>query len=140
VSGKLDLWFDQCDSKRFDFKGEFSPEQLEQARQGLVKGDASTAEMLFRQVLLLSGNKEKTAEAAYQLGQLAAGRIDYRSAYQYSKQAAELQPDNPLYLNEAGWIAYTVGRYSEAEPLYQRALAIFEKALGPEHPAVATSL
>ena len=29
------------------------------------------------------------------------------------------------------------GRYPEAEPLYQRALAIFEKALGPEHPNVA---
>ena len=32
------------------------------------------------------------------------------------------------------------GRYAEAEPLYQRALAIFETALGPEHPDVATSL
>ena len=28
----------------------------------------------------------------------------------------------------------------EAEPLYQRALAIREKALGPEHPEVATVL
>jgi hypothetical protein len=28
----------------------------------------------------------------------------------------------------------------KAEPLYQRALAIWEKALGPEHPDVATSL
>jgi hypothetical protein len=27
-----------------------------------------------------------------------------------------------------------------AKPLYQRALAIREKALGPEHPSVATSL
>ncbi len=27
-----------------------------------------------------------------------------------------------------------------AEPLYRRSLAIWEKALGPEHPAVATSL
>ncbi len=32
------------------------------------------------------------------------------------------------------------GRYAEAEPLYQRALAIVEKALGSEHPSVATSL
>ena len=32
------------------------------------------------------------------------------------------------------------GRYAEAEPLYQRALAIWEKALGPDHPEVATSL
>ena len=32
------------------------------------------------------------------------------------------------------------GRYEQAEPLYQRALAIREKALGPDHPDVATSL
>ena len=32
------------------------------------------------------------------------------------------------------------GRYAEAEPLFKRSLAIWEKALGPEHPDVATSL
>ena len=32
------------------------------------------------------------------------------------------------------------GRYAEAEPLYKRALAIGEKALGPDHPDVAQSL
>jgi hypothetical protein len=32
------------------------------------------------------------------------------------------------------------GRYSEAELLYARALAIREKALGSEHPDLATSL
>jgi tetratricopeptide (TPR) repeat protein len=32
------------------------------------------------------------------------------------------------------------GQYTKAESLHQRALAIFEKALGPEHPDVATSL
>ncbi len=32
------------------------------------------------------------------------------------------------------------GHYAEAEPLYKRALAIWEKALGPEHPSVAQNL
>ena len=32
------------------------------------------------------------------------------------------------------------GRYTEAEPLYRRSLAIKEKALGPEHPNVAQGL
>jgi tetratricopeptide (TPR) repeat protein len=31
-------------------------------------------------------------------------------------------------------------RFAEAEPLYKRALAILEKALGPDHPDVATAL
>jgi tetratricopeptide (TPR) repeat protein len=29
------------------------------------------------------------------------------------------------------------GRYAEAEPLFKRALAVLEKALGPNHPEVA---
>jgi hypothetical protein len=33
-----------------------------------------------------------------------------------------------------------VGRDAEAEPLFKRALAIYEKAAGPENPAVATLL
>jgi hypothetical protein len=33
-----------------------------------------------------------------------------------------------------------MGNYSQAEPLYQRALAIYEKMLGKEHPSVAQSL
>ncbi|CAM9878567.1 unnamed protein product, partial [Laminaria digitata] len=32
------------------------------------------------------------------------------------------------------------GDYTEAGPLYKRSLAIKEKALGPEHPSVATSI
>ncbi len=35
---------------------------------------------------------------------------------------------------------YAQGKYAEAEPLHKRALAIFEKALGPHHPSVAHSL
>ncbi len=32
------------------------------------------------------------------------------------------------------------GRYAEAEPLYERALEIYEKALGSAHPKVAIVL
>ena len=32
------------------------------------------------------------------------------------------------------------GKYDQAEPLFKRSLAIREKALGPEHPDVATAL
>ena len=33
-----------------------------------------------------------------------------------------------------------LGRYAEAEALYQRALPLFEQALGPTHPHVETCL
>ncbi len=32
------------------------------------------------------------------------------------------------------------GKYDEAEPLYRRALAIDEAALGPQHPDTATDI
>ena len=43
-------------------------------------------------------------------------------------------------LNNLAGLYQAQGKYAEAEPLYQRALAIREKALGPEHPDVANSL
>ena len=49
-------------------------------------------------------------------------------------------------LNEAGVLntkvmeLYNAGQYAEAIPLAQRALSIREKALGPDHPDLASSL
>jgi tetratricopeptide (TPR) repeat protein len=43
-------------------------------------------------------------------------------------------------LNQAGHYLYQRARFSEAEPLHQRALAVLEKVLGPEDAHVAASL
>jgi tetratricopeptide (TPR) repeat protein len=43
-------------------------------------------------------------------------------------------------LNQQAVELYQAGRYQEALPLQQRALEIHERALGPEHPGIATSL
>ena len=43
-------------------------------------------------------------------------------------------------LNNLGEVYRLQGRYAEAEPLYERALAVRETALGPEHSDVAQSL
>ena len=43
-------------------------------------------------------------------------------------------------LNNLALLYQAQGKYAEAEPLVKRALAIYEKALGPEHPDVARSL
>jgi hypothetical protein len=42
--------------------------------------------------------------------------------------------DEAKGLNERGVSALKAGRYAEAAPLLERALAIFEKALGKDHP------
>jgi tetratricopeptide (TPR) repeat protein len=43
-------------------------------------------------------------------------------------------------LNQAGLFLHYQGRYGEAEPLYQQALAIMREQLGEQHPHTATSL
>ncbi|MDA2914716.1 tetratricopeptide repeat protein, partial [Acidobacteriia bacterium AH_259_A11_L15] len=43
-------------------------------------------------------------------------------------------------LNNLALLYHNQGRYDEAEPLYQRSLAILEQALGPEHRHVASAL
>ena len=49
-------------------------------------------------------------------------------------------PDVATGLNNLAMLYESQGKYAEAEPLYKRALAIYEKALGPDHPSVAESL
>jgi tetratricopeptide (TPR) repeat protein len=49
-------------------------------------------------------------------------------------------PEAALLLNETGYYLKQRGRYREAEPLYQRALAIREQELGAEHTDTAISL
>ena len=48
--------------------------------------------------------------------------------------------DAARLLNRAGGYLRERARYGEAEPLWQRALAIVEQALGPDHPDTALSL
>lgn len=49
------------------------------------------------------------------------------------EEAARLLNQAALYIEERG-------QYAETELLYKRSLTIYEKALGPDHPDVATSL
>jgi tetratricopeptide (TPR) repeat protein len=49
-------------------------------------------------------------------------------------------PEASSLLGKAGYFLRVHAQYTEAEPLYQRTLAIDEKRLGPDHPDVATRL
>ncbi len=61
-------------------------------------------------------------------------QIKYTEAERYYKKAAALEDENPLYLDAHALMLWRLGRYNEAEPLFRRALAIYEMTLGPEHP------
>jgi len=73
------------------------------------------------------------ALAQYGQGHCPAAETALRKAY-------ALHSDDPLVLNFLGVVLDAEAKYSEAEPLYQRALSIDEKVLGPEHPTVAEGL
>ena len=50
----------------------------------------------------------------------------------HAHRAEELETAKSL--NNLALLYWDQGKYKEAEQLYQRALTIYEKALGPQHP------
>ena len=119
-------------------KQDLPTDQLVHAQQALQKGDSAEAEKLLSDVMLRG--KQHAAEAAFQLGKLAANRIDYAKAYEYYSGAVGLKPDDPLYLNDTGMVAFEIGQYAEAQALFAKAAANYEKTLGADHPEVASCL
>ena len=77
----------------------------------------------------------------YDQGKCAAA---FQVAERYAVLAHEKHGEEHIQFATAiSWLAYAYraqGRYTEAEPLYKHSLAIFEKALGSEHPSVGISL
>jgi len=55
-------------------------------------------------------------------------------------RANEDERSQAVVVHNLARFLYAGGQYNTAEPLYRRALAIREQALGPEHPDTATSL
>ena len=77
---------------------------------------------------------------AYVDGDYAEAAQQFATAVGKAEAFGEDDPRLAQSLNGQAEVYRAQGRYADAEPLHQRALAIYEKALGPEHPSVATSL
>ncbi len=97
--------------------------------------------------LMYAPNQGAKWESSITAAQQAYQQADYADAEKQleaaRKEAEAFGPDDvrlATSLNNLALLYKAQGRYAEAEPLYQRALAIREKALGPEHPDVAASL
>ena len=78
--------------------------------------------------------------AAYAHGRHAEAEKHWKAALKEAEKFGERDPRLATSLNNLGLLQSGQGRYTEAEPLFRRALAIREKALGPEHREVAQSL
>ena len=97
--------------------------------------------------LIYAPNQGAKWESYITAGQQAYQQADYAEAEKQFeaalKEAEAFGPDDVRLaksLNELGLVYKAQGRYADAEPLYERSLAILEKALGPEHLNVAASL
>ena len=77
---------------------------------------------------------------AYQQGRYTDAETSWLAALEEAKQFGDEDVRLATSLNNLALLYNTQGQYAQAEPPYQRALAIYEKALGPDHPNVATSL
>ncbi len=82
----------------------------------------------------------KEGGKSYHEGRYAEAEKSLQAAL---KEAERFGPEDQrvfLSLDKLAQLYHDQGKYSEAEPVYGRALAIVEKLLGPEHSRVATTL
>jgi tetratricopeptide (TPR) repeat protein len=82
----------------------------------------------------------KTADAAFFLGQAMYEQGRYREAVTAYREAAARRGDDAVTVNALAVSLYQAADYAGAEPLYRRALALSEKALGPGHADVGAYL
>jgi Flp pilus assembly protein TadD len=59
---------------------------------------------------------------------------DANAELQQMQTELALKPNDAKLLNNLAELYYKKGKYEQAEPLFLRSLAIFEKALGKDHP------
>ena len=79
-------------------------------------------------------------QEAYQRGDYAGAERWLTAALQKAQEFGFQDSRLALSLNNLAGLYQAQGRHAEAEHLYQRALTIGEKVLGPDHPSVATRL
>ena len=70
---------------------------------------------------------------------LRRGRAPLPARHRHRREDPRPRPPRPRHwLNNLASLYRDTGRYAEAEPLFQRAIAIFEASLPPDHPNLAT--
>jgi tetratricopeptide (TPR) repeat protein len=88
----------------------------------------------------LAVDQKAVTDAAFFLGQSLYEEGKYKESAEAFRRCLQLRPDDATVLNKLGTSVMEAGDYAGAEPFLERALAIDEKALGPDHRDVATDL
>src|SRR3984893_13100444 len=138
------------------FKGNETPLATSFEKLGQLleqKGDYTSAEAnLLKAHAILEKGKPPDQRAIYRSARRLAylcdslGRSEEAINFYQTPMAAAAQTDDVPYsdigtmLNNIALILRKSGRQKAAEPCYVRALEIYEKQLGPDHPDVASVL
>ncbi len=90
------------------------------ALEEVEKGNYSEAEEYLKE-----SAKEKISDVAstfFELVKIKKLQLQYAEAFKYYELAVKVDPENSLYLNEAGITAYDLGYYDKAIGYYQNSL------------------
>src|SRR5271157_1960558 len=88
----------------------------------------------------VAAEQKQVADAAFFLGSSLYQQGKYKESAVAYQRCLQIRPDDATVLNNTAISLKEAGDYAGAEPLNRRALAIDEKALGPDHPDVAGGL
>jgi tetratricopeptide (TPR) repeat protein len=102
-----------ADAALAQLRGQLPEAQIENAQANLRQGDKDAAKSVFHGVLDKEG--ASVALAAYQLGQMAEGDLNYAEAMRMYKKAVVLEEDKPEYLLAAGKMARKLAQYRQAQ-------------------------
>lgn len=96
-------------------------EMLEQAHEHRINGEYDAAIDLYNQVLAAAPD---LAEALWGLGLSLMNTGEFDEALAMIVRACDLEPDNQLYLLDAGKHYTMLGMYDEAKPFFERTVAL----------------
>lgn len=110
----------KCITQLESLRGQISDELLNQAETALAGGDIKQADDLFRQVEEQAASAVKVAaEAAYQRCRIAYDAIRYRPALAHCQRAAQLAPENVVYLSDADDLAHILAKHRQLKRLWK---------------------
>jgi tetratricopeptide (TPR) repeat protein len=116
--------------------GQQANDQLKAQALGAVeKGDYVEAEILLKESA--KDSIAATASTFYELAKIKKLQLQYREAFKFYELAATIEPENSLYLHEAGGMAWELGLNDKAIEYHETSLKFSIVELGEQNPDVA---